>query len=248
LTPDGEAIVCGRNFYAAFSGGEDFAVRCAQETIGRIPRESVPPVGEHLLLNGRRWIVTDVESRKRLVEVVPAKGFKKPVFLGSGGEIHSRVFQEMKAALANEHTYPYLHDDAAELLNAARKIFRATGLNHGSILKNGIGADFYPWVGTRTMLTLELCARADGLRVDRRPLSLRYEAGEETLRTHFAKIAESRFDLLELAQQIPDRHRMKYDEFLSDDLLDRSNINRCLQMDEAAEVARRVISLDPLPK
>ena len=246
LTPDGEAIVSGRDFYAAFSGGEDFAVRCAQETIGRIPRESVPPVGEHLLLNGKRWNVTDVESRKRLVEVVPAKGFKKPVFLGSGGEIHSRIFQEMKAALASEHSYPYLHDDAAELLNAARKIFRTTGLNHGSILKTGIGADFYPWVGTRTMLTFELCARADGLRVDRRPLSLRYEVDEETLRSHFVKIAGSRFDLLELAQQIPDRHREKYDEFLSDDLLDRSNVNRCLQMDEAAAVARRVIGLDSL--
>ena len=47
----------------------------------------------------------------------------------------------------------------------------------------------------------------DGLRVDRRPLSLRYEADEETLRSHFAKIAGSRFDLLELAQQIPDRRR-----------------------------------------
>jgi ATP-dependent Lhr-like helicase len=247
LTPDGESVTGGRDFYAAFSGGEDFSVRCAQETIGRIPGESVPPVDEHLLLNGKRWRVTDVESRKRLVEVVPAKGFKKPVFLGSGGEIHSRVFQEMKAALANECSYPYLHDDAAELLNAARKLFRMTGLDQGLILKNGIGADFLPWVGTRTMLTFELCARADGLRVDRRQLSIRYEADEETLRSHFAKIAGSRFNLLELAQLIPDRHREKYDEFLSEDLLDQSNIYRCLQMDEAARVARQVIGVDPLP-
>ncbi len=248
LTPNGETIVSGRDFYAAFSGGEDFTVRYTQETIGRIPRESVPLIGEHLLLNGRRWNVTDVESRKRLVEVIPAKGFKKPVFLGSGGEIHSRIFQEMKAALASEHSYSYLHEDAAALLNAARKIFRVTGLNQGSVLKNGAGADFYPWVGTRTMRTFELCALTDGLRVDRRPLSLRYEADEEALRTHFMKIAESRFDPLELAQKIPDRHREKYDEFLPDELLDRSNINRCLQIAEAAEVARRVIGLDASPK
>jgi ATP-dependent helicase Lhr and Lhr-like helicase len=241
LTPDGEALVGSRDFYAAFSGGQDFAVRYAQDTIGRIPRESVPPVGEHLLLNGKRWKVTDVESRRCLVEVVPAKGFKQPVFLGSGGEIHSRVFQEMRAALANEKSYPYLHDDAAQLLKAARKIFQATGLNHGSILKTGVGADFYPWVGTRTMQTFELCARADGLRVNRRSLSLRYEADEEALHSHFTKIAGSQYDLGKLAQQISDKHREKYDEFLPDDLLDRSNINRCMQMDEAAEVARRVL-------
>ena len=241
LTPDGEAIAGGRDFYAAFSGGEDFSVRCAQETIGRIPGESVPPVGEHLLLNGRRWKVRDVESRKRLVEVVPAKGFRKPVFLGGGGEIHSRVFQEMKAALSTDLAYPYLHEDAAELLTAARLLFRTSGLDQGLVLKNGMYADFYPWVGTRTMRTFELCARADGLRVDKRQLSLRYEADEETLRAHFGKIAGSHFDPLELAKQIPDRHREKFDAYLSDELLDQSNISRCLQTVEATKIAQRVI-------
>ncbi len=241
LTPDGEAIASGRDFYAAFSGGEDFSVRCAQEIIGRIPRESVPSVGEHLLLNGRRWMVADIDSRKRVCEVVPAKGYKKPVFLGSGGEIHSRVFQEMKSALSTDLTYPYLHEDAAELLSAARRLFKACGLDQGMILKNGGHADFYPWVGTRTMRTFELCARADGVQVDKRQLSLRYNADEETLRDHFEKIAGSRFDPLDLAKQIPDRHREKYDAFLSDELLDQSNVFRCLQTNEAAVVAKRVL-------
>ncbi len=243
LTPDGETIAGGRDFYAAFFGGEDYSVRCGPETIGRIPGESVPPTGEHLLLNGRRWMVTDVDSRTRQVEVIPAKGFKKPVFLGSGGEIHSRIFQEMKSALSGDHSYAYLHEDAVLLLDSARKIFRTYGLDQGMILKSGNSADFYPWVGTRSMRTFEFCARADGLPVQRRELSLRYEADEETLRVHFEKIAASRFDPLELAKQIPDRHREKYDALLSDELLDQSNIFRCLQMDEAAEVARTVIGV-----
>lgn len=247
LTPDGEAIAGGRDFYAAFSGGEDFSVRCGHETIGRIPSESVPPVGEHLLLNGRRWQITDVESRKRLVEVIPAKGFKKPVFLGGGGEIHSRISQEMKAALISDKAYPYLHEDAAELLNAARLLFKTCGLDRGMILKNGGYADFFPWVGTRTMQTFELCARADGLRVVKRQLSIRYEADEVTLRAHFEKVAKSQFDPLDLVKLIPDRHRDKYDAFLSDELLDQSNISRCLQTDEAAAVAERVIGQRHFP-
>lgn len=176
-----------------------------------------------------------------MCEVIPAKGYKKPVFLGSGGEIHSRVFQEMKAALSADRAYPYLHEDAAELLNAARLLYKTCGLDQGMILKNGSYADFYPWVGTRTMRTFELCARVDGLQVDKRQLSLRYNANEEILRAHFEKIAGSRFDPLDLAKHIPDRHREKYDALLSDELLDQSNVFRCLQTKEAAEVAKRVL-------
>lgn len=93
------------------------------------------------------------------------------------------------------------------------------------------------------MRTFELCARADGLQVNRRQLSLSYHADEETMRQHFQKIADSQFDPLELAKQIPERHLEKYDAFLSDELPDQRNVSRCLQIEEAAEIARQVIGI-----
>lgn len=241
LAPDGETITGGRDFYAAFEGGDDFSVRFGAEKIGGLPRSSVPPPGEHLILNGRRWVVCDVDSKKRLVEVIPAKDFKKPLFVGTAGDIRSRVFQEMQAVLGGEKSYAYLHADAAELLAAARKLFAVAGLGRTGLVRDGTVAHFFPWAGTKVMETLHLCARADGIQIELRQLSLRYPADAAAMDRHFAKVAARDFDPAELVRSLPDRHRDKYDIYLTDDLIDEANIARRLRLEETAEATRRVL-------
>ena len=99
LAPLGEQITSNFDFYAAFKGTEEYFIRNGEEHIGNLPADLIPPVGEHIILAGRRWRVEEIDALAKTVFVIPARGGKAPEFLGSGGEIHSRVVQEMRAVL-----------------------------------------------------------------------------------------------------------------------------------------------------
>jgi ATP-dependent helicase Lhr and Lhr-like helicase len=96
----------------------------------------IPPVGENLILGGRRWCVNDIQAAARSVFVVPAKGGKAPVFRGAGGEIHNRIVEEMRAVLTDSDEPPYLDRAAQMLLKAARVMAnRAAVLCPGYIIR-----------------------------------------------------------------------------------------------------------------
>ncbi len=54
LAPAGERITAERDFYAAFAASEEFAVRHEGREIGKLQSTQVPPIGENLILGGRR--------------------------------------------------------------------------------------------------------------------------------------------------------------------------------------------------
>jgi ATP-dependent Lhr-like helicase len=148
LAPTGEGLTHSKDFYAAFAGGADYSIRHEQSTLGKMPVESVPPEGEHLLLNGRRWKVLLIDARAMIVEVVPARGRKQPVFLGSGGTIHRRIVEGMRATLTGESIPAYLHQDAAKLLGGARTYASKHGILDRPWLESGSGCLVFPWTGS----------------------------------------------------------------------------------------------------
>ena len=101
LAPAGERVTADRDFYAAFASSEEFVVRHAGEEIGKLQSTLVPPLGENLILAGRRWVVVLLDSTAKIVWVQPTKGGKAPVFRGTAGEIHTHIVEEMAATLAN---------------------------------------------------------------------------------------------------------------------------------------------------
>jgi ATP-dependent Lhr-like helicase len=241
LAPAGEGLTHGKDFYAAFAGGADYSIRHEQSTLGKMPVESVPPEGEHLLLNGRRWKVVMIDSRAMIVEVIPARGRKQPLFLGSGGLIHRRIVEGMRGQLAGNSAPAYLHQDAAKLLEGARTYAIKLGILDRPWLANSSGCLVFPWTGTKGMEALKLCAELDGIEIDARSLSINYRSDGDALRLHLARVSERAFEPIALAAALKSRHRDKYDHIVPDDLLDLSNSRRSISIDDAADAAADIL-------
>jgi len=60
--------------------------------------------------------VTEIDSAAKTVWVLPTHGGKIPVFLGNGGDLYTRVVQEMKTVLFDDDEPSYLDSQARDLL------------------------------------------------------------------------------------------------------------------------------------
>ena len=171
----GERITAAFDFYAAFQSTEEFAIRCGAEEIGKLPADIIPPVGEHLILAGKRWRVEEILPDQKLVFVVFSPGGKAPPFQGGAGEIHTRVVREMKTVLLGDDEPAYLDENSKLLLRAARRTARVVRLGERDIIVGRQSVQWFPWVGTRALLTLSLLAKSARIAHEIDRLSITYQ-------------------------------------------------------------------------
>ena len=241
LAPLGEVITHAKDFYAAFTGVTEYSVRQGQLDIGKLPEDSIPPVGEHLLLNGRRWRVVQIDSRALVVEVVPAHGKKAPSFGGSAGVIHKRIAAAMREVLTGKSEYAYLQADAAKLLEGVRAYARKLRICELPWLDRGSSCLVFPWTGSKGMQTLRACAKSEGIELEMESLSINYRCDSRILAQHLTRVAEGHFDVEALAAAIANKCQDKFDRYLSDDLLNFANSQRLLSLADAIEAANGIL-------
>lgn len=235
LAPIGEAVTHAKEFYAAFTGVTEYSIRHSQLDIGKLPEDAIPPEGEHLLLNGRRWKVEVIDSRAMVVEVVPARGKKVPIFGGTGGEVHNRIVMAMRDVLQGKSTYAYLQADAAKLLECVRAYSAKLRISELPWLDRGGSCVVFPWTGSRGMQALRACAQADRIEVEMESISITYRCDSSALTEHFVRISEGQFDVGNLAAAVGNKLRDKFDRYLPEELLDYSNSRRLLSLKDAVE-------------
>ena len=238
LAPKGERITSERDFYAAFAVSEEFIVRHDGREIGKLQSSLVPPVGENLILGGRRWRVDDIMPLAKTVYVSPAKGGKPPVFRGTGGEIHTRIVEMMHAVLADIDEPPFLDSPAQTLLKAARETAARAGVTSPGYIVRADSVQWFPRLGTRGLVTLELHARCDGLAVEKDVLSITYKKTDMARwRAHLTTIAQGHRTALNLAQRLGMKTFEKFDETLAEDLLDEANAHDRIDLTGACDKA-----------
>ncbi len=251
LAPAGERVTSERDFYAAFAAREEFVVRHDGREIGKLQSNLVPPVGENLILGGRRWRVDDIIAVAKSVHVSPAKGGKAPVFRGAAGEIHTRVVEEMAASLADTDEPPYLDGAAQTLLKAARQTAERAGVLSPGYIVRAESVQWFPWLGTRGLLTLELHARCDGIATECDTLSITYKKTDHARwRTHLESIVRGDRTALDLAQRMAVKTFDKFDDALAEELLDEANARDRLALPGAklrAEQAIHALATTALP-
>jgi ATP-dependent Lhr-like helicase len=131
LGPKAERRFGRRNFmelYAVFSSPQSYTVlTVAGQPLGTLNQNFVDRLAEDVstfLLGGRAWQVVHIRHDERQVRVDPAPWGKQPTW---GGYIPQflgfEVCQAIRTILATEPGYPYLHDQAAEVLRAQRDLF-----------------------------------------------------------------------------------------------------------------------------
>jgi len=230
----GERLTAGFDFYAAFQTSEEFLIRCGGEEIGKLPANIIPPVGEHLLLDGRRWHVKEILLDQKLVLVVFSPGGKAPSFQGAAGEIHTHVMREMKTVLLNTDEPLYLDQPGTLLLRAARRAARLVRLSETNIVIGRQRIQWFPWVGTRTLHTLSLLAKSNRIPHEQDRLSITYHLpSAKEFFEHLRQILSSDPDGVQLARLMPVKSVEKYDDFLPETLLDEANSRGRLAVPEA---------------
>jgi ATP-dependent Lhr-like helicase len=232
----GEHITAKFDFYAAFQTAEEFIIRCGKEEIGKLPADVIPPVGEHLLLAGKRWRIAEIIPNQKLVLVVLSPGKNPPKFSGAGGEIHMRVVREMKTVLLTNDEPAYLDQNSKILLRAARQTARVVSLEKTDVLFGRQSIQWFPWVGSRALRTLSLFAKSAKIacEIDRSRLALTYKlSSPEEFYAHLREVARSQPDAVALARLIPVKGFEKYDDFAPEQLLDEANAQGRLDIPEA---------------
>lgn len=166
----------------------------------------------------------DVIPASKTVHVSPTKGGKAPLFLGSGGEIHTRIVEEMAATLADVDEPRYLDGAARILIKAARETgMRAGILAPGYIIRTD-SVQWFPWLGTRGLLTLELHAKCDGISAECDELSITYKKTDiSRWRGHLETVARGERTALVLAKRMVIKTFDKFDDLLTEELLDEAN-------------------------
>jgi ATP-dependent Lhr-like helicase len=238
LAPLGERIVESRDFYASFASRIEYRVEHDGNSIGVLPQDNIPAEGEFLLLAGRRWKVTVIDHASKRVAVTPAQGWKQPRFAGLICGVHPAVIKRMKHVLIEENGYAYLNERAQHLLAEARQTFRRVGLDDKDIVITFSGVEWFPWNGSRVLLTLELCAKAAGINTERDSLCLRYQKLTATeFATHRAAIAAGRFTADDLMPLVRDLERDRFDEHVPEELLKNAFVAEVLDLVNARRCA-----------
>ncbi|HVF71026.1 MAG TPA: DEAD/DEAH box helicase [Chthoniobacterales bacterium] len=238
LSPAGERIAESRDFYASFASRIEYRVEHNGNAIGLLPQDNIPAEGEFLLLAGRRWKVDMIDHASKRVAVSPAKSWKQPRFVGGIGGVHPVVMSRMKRVLMEDGGYAYLNERARQFLGEARETFRRAGLRENDTVTTLAGVEWFPWNGSRVLLTLELCARAAGVNTERNSLCLRYQKLTATeFAVHRAAIAAGEFTADELMPLVRDQERDRFDEHVPEELLQKAFIAEVLHLPGAEAVA-----------
>lgn len=238
----GERITSAPTFYAAFATPVELTVRCGARDLGRLPAMASLQAKNCLLLDGRRWLVHHVDWKRRTVWVSATEIKQPTVFIGSGGEIHDRIAQEMRSVLVGEDRPDWLDAASLEYLELARDAARRAGLDKSSMLDLDGRVRWFPWVGTRTMRTLHCWSQHVGLRCDKDDLSLAFDdISLEHLEAHLADFAEHGVDPLKLAELMPNKQRERFDIYVEDGLLDKANALDRLDVRSARQAAVGVL-------
>lgn len=160
----GERLVNHYDFYAAFSSAEEYRLVTGSTTLGSLPVDVPLLQGMHLVFAGRRWVVVDVDTNRKVVEVAPSPGGRPPSFGGEKPWVHDRIRTEMQAVYLDTDAPPYLDAVARDLLDEARDWFARYQLDRNAALVWGDGTLLFPWVGDRAQTTLMLQLAATGIK------------------------------------------------------------------------------------
>jgi hypothetical protein len=122
------------------------------------------------------------------------------------------------------------------LLRAARQTARVVSLGKGDVIFGRQKIQWFPWVGTRALLTLSLFAKSAKIVHETDQLSITYQlSSQEEFFAHLREVTNSQSDAVALARLMPVKAVEKFDEFVPERLLDEANALSRLDISGAAE-------------
>lgn len=226
---EGERISGHYTFYASFKTPEEFRVISGSKNLGTLPIDSLVLVGQHIVFGGLRWKVKDIDSDKKAIYVILAKGGKPPKFGGNSLTIHDVVRQEMYQILLDGdykisvggRRIDFADDTARELFKESTDYFNVAALSKKSLLQVGSTTYLFTWLGDKTVSTIVALLIMKGLEVGTYAgvIEIENTSAEKVNNILFSLSRESLPTETELAESVSEKCLDKFDGFLPNDLL-----------------------------
>ena len=245
LGRQGERLVEHYRFYAVFQTPEEYRIIADHKPLGTLPVAMVLMPGMTIIFSGRRWRITEIHDREKVIQVKADPAGRPPRFGGSGGLIHDKVVSKMMEVLSGSDIPIYLDQCAAGLLESARSEFRRLGMDQQPIQR--IGERHYliaTSVGTVRTSTLALILRALGYSIDVYDgfLDVHYEKGIKPIDATLNTIADDAPNSLEIV--LPETSNLiteKFHSYLSPELLLEDALSSRLDLDVLPSIAKRLL-------
>ncbi|GAA3164008.1 hypothetical protein GCM10010531_15210 [Blastococcus jejuensis] len=240
----GERLVNHYSFYAAFRTGEEYRLIAGGRTLGTLPIEYPLMPGSLLIFGGRRWKVLAVDTHAKVVELIRSSGGRPPTFTGGGATVADRVRQEMRRVYLSEEVPAYLDATAVRLLTEARSNFARYGLGADPVLNVGADTLIFPWRGDRICSTLAIALTASGIEVaqDGVCLTMSNCTRQQAVDRLAELVDRGAPDPDVLAASVSNKIVEKYDEQLSEELLNAAFAARGLDVDGAWDAAHQLLA------
>jgi hypothetical protein len=149
----------------------------------------------------------------------------------------------MRAVLTDMDEPAWLDDGGKLLLRAARHLAQNCELARTNVLSAPHHVQWFPWIGTRGVLTLRAFASAAHIPNEIDRLSIIYHMdSERAFLEHLASIVHSSSSAGELASHIPVKAMQKFDNLLPPELLDLANGHDHLDLGDARRAAKQALA------
>lgn len=241
---EGERLLRKPDFYTAFVAPVDYIVinKYNSKRIGMI--QYLPPVGNQIILAGKRWIVDRVDDKSRSIYVDRIFSGGTILFASDSGEIDEIITRKMREIYASDSIYPYVDivSESNQEVFTARNFFKNNNLELCPLLNYGHNTLLFTWAGDKINRTIALASK----------LLLNKEVGSNYLYITGIDDADVA-DLLsfpkpraeELADLLnrPLKEKQKYDQFLSDDLLNLEYASSYLDVEGAWKELNKIYSI-----
>jgi ATP-dependent Lhr-like helicase len=223
LGTGGEALEKRRDFYAVFQTDEEWRLIAGGRSLGTIPIANAVVVGGLIAFAGRRWRITAVDERAKVLEVEPHRSAKLPLFDRLASEpMHDRITEEMAAVYRAEDVPSYLDEAALGLLLEGRAAFHDLRLTSARLLESKREVHAFTWRGSATNDALAILLRSSGLEVETHDVGVTIvEATKERVVSELKRLARP-VDAHELAASVANLRSAKFDEYVPDELLRRA--------------------------
>lgn len=243
LDENGEKLVTQYEFYSAFTTPNEYTLFAEGKPIGTMPVVFPPLPDTYLIFASRYWQITDINSDRKSIMLVPAKSGKPPNFGGAGAIVFDRIREEMFRIYTQRNIPRYLNPIAKDLFAEGRKAFTQLGLHDRRILSWGADVLLFPWKGDRIVYTLYLLLLHQKMRVVNKGLSLAVmDSTENVVREELKAVANMTIDPISLVLDISDKHAEKHDCFLDEELLNQEFAAKNLDLPGAYKTIDELIS------
>jgi ATP-dependent Lhr-like helicase len=225
LAPKGEHITENYHFYAAFSSDEEYRIVTTGKTLGSLPISRPLTEGSFVIFAGRRWIVLSISVEEKVIEVAPAKGGTVPCFEGTAcAAIHDQVREAMREILRVREPIPFLDSMGQKLLEEARDNYARLELDTTWLRETNNQVQILLWKGDRINDTLLMMLMARNFKGSNEGLFVSLEGTSiNDVRMALSQIVKtSEVEPQDLARNVKNKIREKWDSLLPDDFLNVS--------------------------